>query len=325
MNWLEYGERVKAGGALTREEALAVLESSDDDLLAVLQASFLVRRHYFGRDVNLHILRNAQSGLCGEHCAFCSQSAVSQANIEKYSLQSVEEIVAGAIEAARLGAVTYCIVTSGRGPTEETLQTLSEAARQIRRLTKLRICVSPGLLTETEARALAEAGVHRVNHNLETSRRYFPRICDTHTYDDRVATVRAVKAAGMEVCCGGILGLGETLEDRVDLALALRELEVESIPVNFFNPRPGTPLEGHPPLTAVDGLRGLAMFRLVNPTRDIRAAGGREACLGVLQPLALYAANSLFTNGYLTTAGQGWSADAAMLEQTGFRPARLEM
>ena len=325
MNWLEYGERVQAGGAPTRGEALAVLQSSDDDLLVVLQAAFLVRRQYFGRDVNLHILRNAQSGLCGENCAFCSQSAVFTAEIERYPLQSVEEIVAGAVEAQRLGAVKYCVVTSGRTPAKETLETFCEATRRIRKLTSLHLCISPGLLTDMQAQSLARAGVHRVNHNLETSRLYFPNICDTHTYDDRVATVRAVKAAGMEVCCGGILGLGESLEDRVDLAFALCELQVESIPVNFFNPRPGTPLANRPRLNAADGLRGLAMFRLVNPSRDIRAAGGREACLGSLQPLALYAANSIFTNGYLTTSGQGRPADATMLEEAGFHPAQLEM
>ncbi|MBU1908765.1 MAG: biotin synthase BioB [Verrucomicrobia bacterium] len=325
MNWLEYGERVRAGGALTRDEALAVLRSSDDELLGVLQAAFLVRRAHFGRNVNLHILRNAQSGLCGENCSFCSQSAVSTAGIERYPLQSVEEIVAGAVEAQRLGAVKYCVVTSGRAPAEETLETFCEVARRVRKQTSLHLCVSPGLLTEAQAQALARAGVHRVNHNLETSRRYFSTICDTHTYDDRVATVRVVKAAGMEVCCGGILGLGESLEDRVDLAFALRALEVDSIPVNFFNPRPGTPLAERPKLGAMEGLRGLALFRLVNPARDLRAAGGREACLGALQPLALFAANSIFTNGYLTTPGQGRSADAAMLEEAGFRPAQLEM
>lgn len=325
MNWLECGQRVKAGGALTREEALAVLQSSDDELLEVLQSAFLVRRHWFGRDVNLHILRNAQSGACGENCAFCSQSAVSGAEIERYPLQSVEEIVAGAIEAQRAGAVKYCVVTSGRAPAAETLDTFCEAARRIRRTMSLHLCVSPGLLTEEQARRLAGAGVHRVNHNLETSRRCFPVLCTTHSYEDRVATVRAVKAAGMEVCCGGILGVGESLEDRVDLAFALRELEAESIPVNFFNPRPGTPLADRPPLGAADGLRGLAMFRLVNPRRDIRAAGGREDCLGALQPLALYAANSIFTNGYLTTPGQGRPADIRMLQEAGFSPAKLEM
>ncbi|HOW98331.1 MAG TPA: biotin synthase BioB [Kiritimatiellia bacterium] len=325
MNWLDCGQRVKAGGALTREEALAVLQSSDDEILEVVQAAFLARRQHFGRDVNLHILRNAQSGLCGENCAFCSQSASSAAEIERYPLQSIEEIVAGALDAQRAGAVKYCVVTSGRAPAADTLDTFCEAARLIRRATSLHLCVSPGLLTEGQARRLAGAGVHRVNHNLETARRYFPAICTTHSYEDRVATVRAVKAAGMEACCGGILGLGETLEDRVDLAFALRELGVDSIPVNFFNPRPGTPLADQPPLGARDGLRGLAMFRLVNPTRDIRAAGGREACLGALQPLALYAANSIFTSGYLTTPGQGRPADIRMLEEAGFRPAKLEM
>ena len=325
MKWAEWSERVLHGEPLTREAGLALVSSSDDELLEVVHAAFLVRRHYFGRSVNLHILRNARSGGCSEDCSFCSQSTASSAPVPRYALQSAGEMAQGAVEAEKQGAVKYCVVTSGRGPTESILAVLCEAARLIRNSTEIHLCVSPGHLTLEQARQLAEAGVHRVNHNLETSKRYFPSICHTHRWEDRVATVRAVKAVGMEVCCGGIVGMGETLEDRVDLAFSLRELAVDSIPVNFFNPRPGTTLGHLPPLKAAEALRGLALFRLANPDRDIRAAGGREVCLGALQPLALYVANSIFTNGYLTTPGQGRAADAALMEDAGFVPGKIEM
>jgi biotin synthase len=173
-------------------------------------------------------------------------------------------------------------------------------------------------LTVDRAGQLKNAGVNRYNHNLETSERFFPNICTTHTYADRVATVTAVKAAGLELCCGGLLGLGETLEDRVALALAARKADADSIPVNFFDPRPGTRFEHHARIKPADALRALAMFRFVNPTKEIRMAGGREVCLGALQALALFPANSMFTNGYLTTAGQGYAADLAMIKAAGF-------
>ena len=187
----------------------------------------------------------------------------------------------------------------------------------------IKICTSLGLLRPEQARQLAEAGVDRFNHNLEASRNYFSHVCQTHSFDDRVATIKAAKAAGMEACCGGIVGMGESLDDRLDLAYELRALEVESIPVNFLDPRPGTPLGHLKRLTPQECLKALCMFRFVNPTRDIRAAGGREVCLRHLQPLALYAANSMFTEGYLTTGGQGHESDLAMIEDLGFRVAEI--
>ena len=218
----------------------------------------------------------------------------------------------------------YCIVTSTRSPSDLELQTVCDAVRRIKKEVPLHLCASLGLLNAAQAEVLAAAGVNRYNHNLETSRRFFPTICQTHTFEERVATVKAAKAAGMEACCGGIVGLGETLEDRTDWAFALRELEVEAIPVNFFDPRPGTALSAVPRLKPAECLRALAMVRLVNPSRDIRVAGGREVNLRSLQPLALYAANSIFTNGYLTTPGQGYSADLAMLGDAGFTVGKLE-
>ncbi|MFH0953510.1 MAG: biotin synthase BioB [Verrucomicrobiota bacterium] len=324
MDWKETAERVLGEVALKKSEALAVLRSSDDELLALLQAAFEVRRRYFGRGVNVHVLMNAKSGLCSEDCGFCSQSASAKSGVDRYPLRSADVLVEGARQAHKLGAVKYCMVASAKSPTAREMETVCEAVRRIKADLPLKVCTSLGMLTAVQARQLAKAGVDRYNHNLETSKRYFPTICHTHAYGDRVATVRAAKAAGMEACCGGIVGMGETLEDRVEWAFALRDLQVDAIPVNFFDPRPGTPMEHLPRPTPADGLRALAMVRLANPTRDIRAAGGREACLRHLQPLALYAANSLFTKGYLTTSGQGYETDRAMIEEAGFSVATLE-
>jgi biotin synthase len=239
-------------------------------------------------------------------------------------MKTPREMVDGAERAGELGAMKYCIVASARGPSSEELDTVCDALRQIKSRSMLHLCVSLGLLTEAQTRRLKEAGADRINHNLETSRRYYPHICRAHSYDDRVTTIRNAKAAGLEICSGGIVGLGETLEDRVDLALELSELKVNSIPVNFFNPRAGTPLEKAPKMKPCDCLRALAMFRMANPTRDIRAAGGREACIGQLQPFVLFAANSIFTEGYLTTPGQGYLSDKAMIEEAGFEIAAIE-
>lgn len=322
-DWNLLADQSLRGCAPSREQALAVLAAPDDELLPVLHAAFRVRRRHHGRDVRIHVLKNARSGLCPEDCAFCSQSVRFATGVERYPLQSVEELVAGAREAAAMGAVKYCMVTSTRGPSERDLDTICEAVRQIKTELNIKVCTSLGLLRQGQAERLAQAGVTRFNHNLESSRAHFPEICGTHSYDDRIATVRAARAAGMEACCGGIMGVGESAEDRVQLAFELRELEVESIPVNFLDPRPGTPLGGMPRLTPHDCLLALAMFRFVNPARDIRAAGGREVNLRHLQPLALYPANSIFCDGYLTTPGQGPEADIRMIGDAGFRVAEL--
>jgi biotin synthase len=323
VDWNELADRALAGQVPGREEALAVLSAGDDDLLALLHAAFRVRSRYHGRDVRLHVLRNAKSGMCRENCAFCSQAIGAYSGVDRYVLQTVDELVDGARKAAAMGAVKYCMVTATRGPSERELDVICEAVRKIKGELNIKVCTSLGLLNEAQAQRLAGAGVDRFNHNLEASRSFFPRICQTHTYDDRVQTVKYAKAAGMEACCGGIMGMGELPDDRVDLAFALRELEVESIPVNFLDPRPGTPLGGQPRMSPGDCLRALCMFRFVNPTRDIRVAGGREVNLRHLQVLALYPANSMFTEGYLTTPGQGYETDMALIQDAGFRLAEL--
>ncbi len=318
MKWNALSRRILDGDSLNRNEALAILESDDNELLAVLDAAFTVRRYYFGRDVSLHVIRNAKSGTCSENCSFCSQSVLSESDIQRYPLLSIEELLESARKAYEMTAKRYCIVTSGRGPSRKELDQISNAVRKIKDEIPVQICTSLGLLTEEQAIQLKAAGVDRYNHNLESSERLFPSFCTSHAYSDRVATARIAKSAGMELCSGGIVGMGETLEDRISLAFTLRDLGVDSIPINFLNPRPGTPMERLWKLTPGDCLRALAMFRLVNPGKEIRVAGGRESCIGTMQALSLYVADSMFTTGYLTTPGQGYEADIAMINQSGF-------
>jgi biotin synthase len=325
MNWTDVAERALRGETMTREEGLAAVTSSDDDLLALLDAAYRVRAHHHGRTVRINVLNNAKSGACAEDCTFCSQSARAHADVPKYPMRSADELVDGASRAVAMGAVTYCMVTSMTRPSARDVETICEAAGRIKERWPLKVCTSLGILTAEQAETLAAAGVDRYNHNLETSERHFPSVCTTHRWQDRVDTIRAVHAAGLEACCGGIIGLGETAEDRVDLALTLRELGVISIPLNFLDPRPGTPLADRPRPSPTDCLRALALFRLANPqAEDLRVAGGREACLGAMQPLALFAANSLFTNGYLTTPGQTASDDLRMIRDAGFTAALLK-
>jgi biotin synthase len=321
--WLRLAERVLDGHEVTPDEARAVLHSPDDELLAVLDGAFRLRSRHHGREVRLHVLQNAKRGRCSEDCAFCSQSSRHETGLDSYRMQTVEELVEGARKAHAMGAVKYCMVTATRGPSQRDLDTVCEAVRRIKAEMTINVCTSLGLLKDGQAEQLAAAGVTRFNHNLESSERFYGELCSTHTWEERVATVRRARAAGLEACCGGIMGMGEAEDDRLELAFTLRALEVESIPVNFLDPRPGTPLGDRARLSPQDCLRLLCMFRYVNPTRDIRVAGGREVNLRSMQALALWPANSLFVNGYLTTDGAGYEHDIRMIEDAGFRVAEL--
>jgi biotin synthase len=321
--WSTLAEQVLDGTMISADDARRIVRSSDDDLLPLLGAAFQIRQRYHGRDVRLHVLQNAKSGKCPEDCAFCSQSSRHDTGVDRYRMQTVEELVQGARHAHGMGAVKYCMVTATRGPSAGDLDTICEAVRRIKAEMNINVCTSLGLLKDGQAEQLAEAGVTRFNHNLESSRRFYPELCGTHTWDDRVATVKRARAAGLEACCGGIMGMGEAEDDRISLAFELQALEVESIPVNFLDPRPGTPMGGLQRLAPMDCLRLLAMFRFVNPSRDIRVAGGREVNLRHLQALALWPANSIFVNGYLTTPGAGYEADVRMIADAGFRVAEL--
>jgi biotin synthase len=320
MNYVSLSARVLAGGRVTAKEALAILESGNGELLEVLQGAYRIRSRYFGNTVALHLLRNVKSGKCPEDCSFCSQSTSAINAVERYNMQTVESIVEGAQAAVDRNAKRYCVVSSTRAPNPKEVDTICEAASRIKqRHPALEICSSLGFLTEEKARRLKKAGVDRFNHNLETSENYFPEVVTTHEFADRVNTARIVKQVGLDLCCGGIFGMGESLQDRVELAFALADLDVDSVPVNFLDPRPGTPFEEQVnPLTPNDCLRALSMMRFVIPSAEIRIAGGRETTLRHLQPLALYPANSMFTAGYLTTGGQSYEDDKRMIEDAGF-------
>lgn len=317
-NWSSLADRVLAGGKLTQEEAIATLRCADAEVLSLLAAAYRVRHHYFGNKVHLHLLINAQSGLCPEDCHYCSQSRISTAEIAKYPLQSREQLLAGARRAATLRASTYCIVTSGRGPTAQQVDFVSEVVEAIKAEVDIKICCCLGLLEPEQAEQLRRAGVDRYNHNLNTSAGYSPEVVTTHTYEDRCATAERVKRAGLSLCSGAIFGLGETDDDVVAVAFALGELGAVSIPVNFLIPIPGTPFAEKKTLNPNRCLRILALMRLVNPDREIRIAGGREVHLRSLQPLGLYAANSIFVGDYLTTQGQLPEADYRMIADLGF-------
>jgi len=312
-------EKALAGIALSREEALAVLQTADSELPELLRAAFTVRERFWGRKIKICVLQNARSGLCPEDCHYCSQSVISTAAINKYRLMQVDQLVAGARKAVAAGARRYCMVTSGRGPSERDIAHLGEAVGVIKKeFPSLEICVSLGLMDEGKARQLKASGVGWVNHNLNTSRRFHPEICNTHTYEDRVETVRNVKRAGLSTCCGGILGMGENNEDIIDLAYAVRELEIDSIPVNFLLPIAGTPLEKRRDFAPTRGIKALCLMRFLNPRSEIRMAAGREFYLGEWAGLVFYPANSIFVDGYLTTPGQVAQAAKQLVAAAGF-------
>jgi len=316
--WQAMASRVLDGEKITHDEAKDVLAAPDAELLDLLSAAYRVRSEYFGNKVQLYFLMNAKSGLCPEDCSYCSQSKISDAEIPKYNLLRREDILAGAKEAAERKAKTYCIVISARGPSEREMQAVEKLIPEIKQQYDLDICACLGLLTPEQADRLHACGVDRVNHNLNTGGEFYKEICTTHTYEDRLDTLRAVRSAGMELCSGGIVGMGEQPKDIVDMAIDLRDLGVESIPVNFLNPIDGTPLAGSDDLTPTYCLKVLAMFRMVNPDREIRIAGGREIHLRSLQAMGLYAANSIFVGDYLTTKGQIPQADYDMINDLGF-------
>jgi biotin synthase len=317
-NWQELADRALAGAVLDETTALAVLQAPDTAILEQVAAAYRVRRHYWDNRVRLHFLLNAQSGLCPEDCNYCSQSKISTAEIEKYPLMAEEKILAAAARAVEGKAATFCMAISGRSPNEPTFERILSAIRAVKSQYDLKVCTTLGLLSADQTDRLAAAGVDRVNHNLNTAAEHHEDICSTHTYLDRLTTVKNVKAAGITTCSGGIFGMGESDRDIVSLAFALRELEVTSVPLNFLIPIPGTPFGDYQHLTPQRCLRILCLFRLLLPSQEIRIAGGREVQLRSLQPLGLYVANSIFVGDYLTTPGQAAEADWQMIADAGF-------
>ncbi len=317
-DWNSLADCALSGGLISRADARAVLAAPDDVLLEQLAAAYRVRRHYFGNKVRLHFLLNAQSGLCAEDCHYCSQSSIATSEIERYPLLAKEKILAAAERAATLKAGTFCMVISGRAPGERVFGRVLDAITEVKAKQNLRICACLGLLNEGQTRRLKEAGADTVNHNLNTSEGFHSEICTTHTFADRKATIENVHSAGLSACSGGIIGMGESDDDIIDLAMSLREMKVDSVPVNFLIPIDGTPLAGATELTPRKCLRVLCLYRFILPSQKIRIAGGREVHLRSLQPLGLYPANSLFIGDYLTTPGQDAMDDLQMIADAGF-------
>ncbi len=303
---------------LSLTDALALLDGGSVELLRLLDLAYRSRKKYFSNKVTLHVLNNVQNGLCPEDCRYCAQSSASSAAIEAYPMKPDEEILAEAAAAHQNGAGRYCMVFAGTGPSEDRVRHLAGLIREIKRRYAIEVCVSPGVINAAQARALKEAGLDRLNHNLNTSERYYGHICGSHTYADRLATLAAAQSVGLDVCSGVIIGMGEGPEDVYAMAKKVRDLNVRSIPVNFFIPIPGVALKEARGLTPEYCLRVLCLFRLMNPRSEIRMAAGREIHLRSLQPLGLYPANSLFLQGYLNARGSSDAATLRMIRDMGF-------
>jgi biotin synthase len=324
-----FWERIRrdaiCGKGITAEDALAVLHLPQAEIWPLLEVTEAVRRQFKGDNVRLCSIVNAKSGHCSEDCSFCSQSSRSLAAIEKYPLLQEDEMVAAARDAKERGAREFSIVTSGLSMRNaRELERVGNAIARIKDDVGLETCVSLGALSTENVSYLLSRGLRSVHHNLETARRFFPSVCTTHDYEEDVRTVSEAKAAGAWVCCGGIFGLGETIEDRVELALTLRELDVDSIPVNFLNPIEGTPLQGKSELTPFCCMKIIAMLRLCHPAREIIICGGRAVNLRDLQGLIFAAgATGMMIGNYLTTAGRPVEEDLQMIKDLGLNVRTL--
>lgn len=305
--------------AATPAELTSLATLPSDDVPALLALADDVRREFYGNRAGVEVLFNAKKGGCSEDCHFCSQSARYASDVVPEPLHAVSDFVDAAREAQARGAGEFCIVVAVRGPSETLLGRVAEAVREIKRELPLHVAVSLGILRDDQMAVLVDAGVDKVNHNLETSRRYFGSICTTHTYQERWDTCERVKRFGLELCSGGIIGMGETIDDRIDFLTALQRLEPEEVPINFLNPRPGTPLADRSLVEPVEALRFVAMARMALPNAQIRFAGGREITLQGLQDLGMRSgASGLIIGNYLTTAGRQSEDDLAMLDRLGF-------
>lgn len=299
---------------------MRILADASLEILPLLDAAYQVRKHYFGQAVCVHIINNAQNGHCPEDCRYCAQAKTSTADIEEYGMKSDEEMLQEARRAYAQGAACYCMVFAGRQASNSRVEHLKRIVSQIKsEFPDKEICVSTGFVSSEGALELKQAGLDRLNHNLNTSEAHYPQICTTHTFKDRLNTLLAAKNAGLKICSGMIVGMGEKHADIIDVAKRLRALEAEAIPVNFFLPIAGGGLlSQEPELTPDFILRVLCLFRFLNPSAEIRIAAGRELYLRSLEVMALYPANSLFLQGYLNAKGSSNEQTLRMIQDAGF-------
>lgn len=307
--------KVLEGEALGKAEALALVEAPLDPLC---QAANAIRQHFCGRAFELCTIINAKSGRCSEDCRFCAQSACHKTGVETYPLLEAETIVQAAQNDAAHGARRFAMVTSGRRLTPAEVKAMASTLKRLRQETPLVLCASCGLLDGDDLAQLQAAGLTRYHNNLETSASFFGRVCTTHTSADKVATIRAAQALGLETCSGGILGLGESWEDRIEMALALRELGVSSIPLNFLNPIPHTPLADQPVITPDEAQRVFALFRFLNPRTFLRLAGGRSLLPDKGRACLQSGGNAMISGDMLTTKGFSLETDLKMIKELGF-------
>jgi len=315
-------EKALNGKELTNQEANRILTDTSFSILELLQSAYKVRSYYFQNTVSIHIINNAKNGNCPEDCAYCVQASSSDSPIADYPIKSESEIMAEAKNAYENGAYRYCMVFSGRGPSKGRVKKLASLIQTIKKKYPIQVCLSPGLINAEDAQILKNAGLDRLNHNLNTSEAHYKTICSTHTYEDRLNTLFSAQQVGLETCSGIIVGMGESHEDILAVALKLRELNTPSIPVNFYIPLEGAPLKEkinpYQELTPEYCLRILCLIRFLNPKSEIRMAAGREIHLRSMQSLGLYPANSLFMDGYLNTQGTQLMATLQMIKDGGF-------
>lgn len=311
-------DRVMSGGSLTRAEALVLATAAGADRIDLLAAANRVRERFRGTAVDICSIVNAKSGACSEDCRYCAQSSHYSTDAPVYPLIDVERMAEAAAGAKQNGARRFCIVTSGRGIDDASdLRNIAQGIDRVRDA-GLSPCATLGSLSLDQLRYLRDAGLDRYHHNIETSREYFPNICTTHTFDERIELLRHARSLGLSACSGGILGMGESMQDRVSMAFSLRDLEVDSVPVNFLMPVPGTPLANVTPITPLEALHALALLRLILPTREIRVCGGRGTALGSLHSLIFFAgADGFMIGNYLTRTGLDPQHDLAMIADLG--------
>lgn len=304
---------------LSREDALAILNTPDESLEELISFAETFRRKYKGNHVSIHILTNARSGNCSQDCAYCAQSCRSKADIDKYKWVADEKLYEDNDFVKEHHLSRHCIGLSGMKFTDAEIEVLAEKIRKMK-ADGTHLCCSIGFLTEHQAKVLKDAGLDRINHNLNSSRNYYPNICSTHTFDQRVANIRMLQGLGYEICSGGIIGMGESREDVVDMLMELREIQPEALPINFLLPIPGTPLE-HADMSVLSTaycMKVLCLARLLVPKADIRCAAGREVYFKGEKNMLLRVVDSIFASGYLTAGGQGIRDTIQAIEAAGF-------
>ena len=306
------------GDLLDQATYASLLTDKSVKLMPLLNAAYKVREHFHGKTVTVHIINNVSNGLCSEDCNYCPQSKSSKAEIVEYSEKSKEEILAEAKQAYEAGAYRYCMVYAGRRGSEQRIERIADLVRTIKEQYPIEVCVSAGIMDKKSTLLLKKAGLDRLNHNLNTSSSQYAKICTTHTFTDRLNTLKAARNADLEVCSGIIAGMGETAVELVDLAMMLHNLEAKSIPINFLLPIAGNKLETAENLTPEYCLKILCLFRFINPQAEIRTAAGREYHLRSMEVMSLYAANSLFMDGYLNTRGKSRKDTLQMIVDAGF-------